>query len=1440
MTEFPNCGREIPWLQVVRFHKEIVARAEQGFFSLNGRDAQAERWTSLSQWEPDDIAGPWHVSATTLVSQPFRIALEQKQHESLYLGGPCYLAWVKGTDGKWLGQWRPTFFREVEIRANDDRFDLVPKEGGWSLSPLLFGLLERLEVSVAESADMLASRIIEKAAIVLRHQNMPWSSSLLNALTSAVPEIEAELTKQADQKTFPVAPSPWVLFAPTTTFGALTRHLMRDYERLEKLLMADATNIGGLRLLEDRPFPDEASVAEDVLPLVPLNEHQREAVRAILSGRPLTVVSGPPGTGKSQVVVSLLLNAWAKGKTVLFASNNNKAVDVVRERVERFESQIPIVIRAGSQQKQNIRDNLRRTLALVSQAPKGGPVPDSSALDKRRGTLELERRSLQEALRSDLPQRIDEARATAFRGYAEYRAILARLAEAERQLRQLLQNMGFDPHQPDAARDAAVVTGRWLAAVTEAMAKVRDDASSKSGLVAEIEGFERRRDGAAASVGLPANVTRSWNWLLSGPNPQSLGDWDARLRQFLVKPVEQSLGHIEWRDEYDRWRSDRDANDWADRARAFAERVERALAELAPRLSSIRKTRQALEEERGKLDAVGVTGVVDIPAATLREWAGAFAELTTAEKRTFDFLPWSRRAQLDRRLRILETKLRPAFPLSIWAKVGTLDMQGRIKLAPIVEYSYTWLEQKERWDALQGEIESIDNIFLSMRSDAAGLRFKEIPQNQEPDAWIPLIKVCQSYAETAEEAARRWQAKVEKAAVEKKLREMAVDYQALANGVPIWEAWRSGAGTEFDSAMRRLAEDPSSEVVTRVRAALYQGGTSQLLEGWTAAKSAEEQASHLRAKLKAIPTVQERQEEWWRARPPQAFVLDKPTDGWPDTKGAVEAVEQVSASHAQWQKFVAQERPEQQTLAESELSRAFAKLEQAVGLVPGGEIRNKLDQWITKLEKKKSQDWPLEDLNSQFGAFNPQLIKARIDGIESELERLAFDYSKVSWINRLRSDQPTVRAIDALEKLLNKNRNQVPESEYATFRQALNGILVWITTAQAAQAIPLEPDLFDIVVIDEASQCTLTNLLPLMYRGKALAVIGDDNQLPAIPTIQEAEELALASKYEVEEYLPVIGHASNDVYKTATESLPGRRADVLMLTEHFRSHPQIIGFSNRYIYLQRLELKKELNGGRQLPIGSGMHLRHVSGSAAKGDNGRSWVNEIEAKAVLDLIRELRSGDSKGLSLGVVTPFAAQKELIREQIFAMELASDVLVDTAYGFQGDERDVMIFSPVVARGITGAASRWVETPPNLINVAITRAKEALFLVGDVDYLCQQEGILRKLGLYCKDIKLLRDTSPAELELFSWMVVKGWEPHVHPRIGDLEVDFMLRAPGGERIVIEVDGSQHEEATEQDRARDAYLVGQNYRVLRVKARDVLETPFDVIHRIDAQLSSNK
>ena len=198
----------------------------------------------------------------------------------------------------------------------------------------------------------------------------------------------------------------------------------------------------------------------------------------------------------------------------------------------------------------------------------------------------------------------------------------------------------------------------------------------------------------------------------------------------------------------------------------------------------------------------------------------------------------------------------------------------------------------------------------------------------------------------------------------------------------------------------------------------------------------------------------------------------------------------------------------------------------------------------------------------------------------------------------------------------------------------------------------------------------------------------------------------------------------------------------------------------------------------------------------------------------------------------------RKELLRNKIDALGLASKILVDSAYGFQGDERDIMIFSPVVANGITSSASRWVESPPNLINVALTRARQVLYVVADFEYCLSQDpsGILNKLAKYCNSIEILRETSPAELELYSWMIVEGWNPGIHEVIGDCEVDFTLVSNEGIRLVIEVDGSQHEQEQTTDNSRDITLRAKGWRVLRMKAREVLETPHNVIEKIKQNL----
>ena len=106
---------------------------------------------------------------------------------------------------------------------------------------------------------------------------------------------------------------------------------------------------------------------QQLLEVLPLNGEQRQAVQQALSN-PFTVITGPPGTGKSQVVTSILVNAAWQNKTVLFASKNHKAIDVVETRVNALGPR-PILLRLGNKEfRASLADYIVGLLAAKSIA----------------------------------------------------------------------------------------------------------------------------------------------------------------------------------------------------------------------------------------------------------------------------------------------------------------------------------------------------------------------------------------------------------------------------------------------------------------------------------------------------------------------------------------------------------------------------------------------------------------------------------------------------------------------------------------------------------------------------------------------------------------------------------------------------------------------------------------------------------------------------------------------------------------------------------------------------------------------------------------------------------------------------------------------------------------------------------------------------------------
>ena len=1430
-------GREVPWLQVARFHKEIVERGEENFFSLNGNEGDSERWSSLVGFEPDDLAGPWRISEKSLASQPFQVAAEGGEHASLFLGGPCYLAFERGRDkNAWYPRWRPLLYREVRLDSDADGLEIVPEQGGWSLNPLFLNRAEQLQVDLGIDPDQLAMQLVEKAAGRAEREDAALGASIIGVLSDLVPEMAEEVSRELRSNTFRVQPTPWILFAPTSRFTPLTRHLRSDYERLERRLDADANDIGGLRLLEDTQPQDEPPPVP-LLPIVPLDERQAEAVRAMLQDRPLTVVSGPPGCGKSQVVVALLLNAWAKGMKVLFASNNNQAVDVVLERLTRFEEEFPVAVRAGNRAKNKVQEVLRRTLNLAAgQKGSGDEKALLAGIRSRRKALQRERTELQESLRTEVPQRVSEAVAASLSAYGRHRKCLSQIEEARSRLAESQSALGYADLEASACVELAASAREWVDLLPERKAEAEGHERRRRQLEAETEVVIAKRDASCSRAGL-MHVDEDPQWLRTGPGPDLLKAWSEKARAYVEKPLESDLEEVEWLEAYDRWSDEDQALAWSRRAEELKRQISLAVQEESAPVGEIELRHQKHRRSRAKLLASGLTEELELTKEELRRWAADWAAVQTRVEMWWDRLPFSKPWRLQRSLRSAEARFREVFPLSIWERVGQLDEEGRGRLAQIVELCRTWLESRAQLRAIQEEVARVEKVFRGLRIQVQELGGSTGPADSDLDEWQVCASRVGDEAQVAIEAAGAWRRRTRFEGIEEDMRVLQQEFHVIGSGIPLKEAWRAGAGREFTDCLRSLAELPRPYRLVDFRAALYKGDLDRFLVEWSDARGAELKRHELASELEQVPTAAESVLRWWAEKPRQLRLQVEQGQDWPDPLPLSKAVDALESWASDWRELQEEREPSLSEGAARELEWSIDKLQSAVGALPGSAASGRLETLLESLDSEVGADWPLEEIQETFQEFTPDRLEARIGKIEAELESGSFEEAKSNWLQRLRDHADVVRAVDHVEKAMRRHRGALPEDSYPQFVLSLSAASNWITTAQAPQALPLLPEVFDLVVIDEASQCTLTNLLPLMYRGKRLAVIGDSNQLQAIPTVQRAEENSLAKKHGVEEFLHVIGHAENDVFSAACECLPRRRADVLMLANHYRSHPQVIGFSNTRIYQRQLILQRDPSSIEVAGLGAGFHARHVSGVATRGDHGRSWRNQPEAEKVVEMAAEIRESLGENASIGIVTPFAPQKQLVGDLLHQKRMGRGILVGTAHSFQGDERDVMIFSPVVARGMTPSAARWVENPPNLINVAVTRARDALVIVADLDYCESQAGILKQLARYCRTVELLREASDAELDLFSWMCLRGWRVDVHQTVGDLEVDFLLQSPTGSSVVVEVDGEQHQKEQHTDRARDAFLRARGYKVLRIPARAVFETPFAVLKQIEEELT---
>jgi very-short-patch-repair endonuclease len=408
----------------------------------------------------------------------------------------------------------------------------------------------------------------------------------------------------------------------------------------------------------------------------------------------------------------------------------------------------------------------------------------------------------------------------------------------------------------------------------------------------------------------------------------------------------------------------------------------------------------------------------------------------------------------------------------------------------------------------------------------------------------------------------------------------------------------------------------------------------------------------------------------------------------------------------------------------------------------------------------------------------------------------------------------------------------------------------WACTAlSTATNFPLVAGLFDLVVIDEASQCGIAEVLPLAYRAKRIVLLGDPKQLTPVVTLNERTVRGLATDAGTTQDVMRdlrLSYGHDSAFTAFDHRTPGQP---FLLDEHYRCHPVIAAYVNDTFYDGSLRVLTDVTA-HEGDV-RGLHWLSVRGHTEPGPHSGA-VNAAEVAAVERWV--LDHADGPG-SLGVVTPFALQattiekrlRKALGEETWA---ARDIVVGTAHRFQGGERDVVLFSPVLASGANPGTARWVEQQRNLVNVAVSRARRALIVLGD-DEVIATLGVPTLAALAAAARKPRSPEAPdvsenpdlastAERRLYLALTGIGLRPELKPVVDGYELDFAIRTEDGRCLDIECDGTQHVDSRgrqrRQDLVRDHVLGRLGWTVLRYPAWRCLSEPDLVAEDVRAHL----
>lgn len=476
---------------------------------------------------------------------------------------------------------------------------------------------------------------------------------------------------------------------------------------------------------------------------------------------------------------------------------------------------------------------------------------------------------------------------------------------------------------------------------------------------------------------------------------------------------------------------------------------------------------------------------------------------------------------------------------------------------------------------------------------------------------------------------------------------------------------------------------------------------------------------------------------------------------------------------------------------------------------------------------------------------NIHVLSEQIRNMKKKQRRLAIDILKTKRRQALKGlmQDPVkrqrlfVHSKSLVERKKNL-QNRLLETE--DFRPLLEAFPCWcVTTYAVSGSLPMKPGLFDVVIIDEASQCDIASCFPILYRAKKAVVVGDDKQLPHLSFLEKAKEQSFLSQYGINDrYQLMWKFRTNSMFDLANYY----SMHPVLLDEHFRSLPPIINFSNKEFYGGRIKVMRRNDNTKKV-------LETVVVPEGKVDfDATRNLPEIEAlvKRLHEIVVEdERKNPEKPVSIGIISPFRAQVEQLKISVrkvlseYMME-KHQIEIGTAHTFQGDERDIILTSWAYANNSFPQSLIFLQKP-NLFNVAITRARYQMINFISKDPRELPEGLLRSYFGYIQEYEdrySLRSSDDFDENIYKNSFERevaqafrdlGHEVTCGVEIAGLSADLVVDS----KFVVECDGVEDKTPSKiSNMKKQAIIERSGLKVSRISKREWMYSPKACIDRI--------